>query len=543
MADAESSELTETLRRSVVKLFTVIKEPKYYQPWDLEYQKTSGGSACIVSGDRILTNAHVISHHQYVQALKPGDSKKYTARVLHVDHDTEIALLTVDDPQFFEGTTAVRFGELPFRNAKVSVYGFPMGGNELCVTAGIVSRIEVRRYTHSQCHLLALQTDAAINPGNSGGPVFMNDELIGIAFQSYKQKDLEKSGYVVPISIIRHLFEDLADGQITGVPDLGIYWQKIENDSLREYCGLSRVAPSRSAPGAPSSLTPEPTGTTRAAPSIPAPSRPAAGPPSSLAPEPTGTAADPTRELSGGRTGVLITRVVHGASADGVLREGDVLTAIDGTPLACDGSIPLRTHDRVHFSYLVSRHQVGDPIIVEVLRAGQPLQLAITLRKLVALVSPPQPARRPSYFIFAGVVFLPLTYDYMTTWKWEHVSPRYKHYYYSRLPSDRHEQIVLVNQVLAHDVNVGYHQVHGAVVERINGIDIVAMRDVPRALQSPLGKFHVIELDYHGQRGESSDYHASYGTRIVLDAELGARATPEILAQNGIASDRSPDLR
>ncbi|HEU4729784.1 MAG TPA: trypsin-like peptidase domain-containing protein, partial [Kofleriaceae bacterium] len=446
--------------------------------------KTSGGSACIVPGHRILTNAHVVSHNLYIQALKPGDPKKYTARVIHVDHDTETALLTVDDPQFFDGTTPVRFGELPHRNAKVAVYGFPMGGNDLCVTAGIVSRIEVRPYTHSQRHLLALQTDAAINPGNSGGPVFMNDELIGIAFQSYKQKDLEKSGYVVPIPIIRHLFEDLDDGEITGVPDLGIYWQKIENDSLRDYVGLTR-----------------------------------------------------------GRTGVLITRVVHGSSADGVLAEGDVLTAIDGTPVAADGSIPLRTHDRVHFSYLVSRHQIGGKVGVEILRHGQPLQLAITLRKLVALVPPPQPERRPSYFIFAGLVFLPLTYDYMTTWKWENVTPRFKHYYYNRLPSARHEQIVLVNQVLAHDINVGYHQIHGAVVERINGIDIIGMRDVPRALAAPLGGHHVIELDYHGVRGESSDYHASYGTRIVIDAASAERATAEILAQNGIASDRSPDLR
>jgi S1-C subfamily serine protease len=481
MADAE---VTETLRRSVVKLFTVLKEPNHYQPWDLEYQKTSGGSACIVSGNRILTNAHVVAHHLYIQALKPGDPRKYTARVLHVDHDTETALLTVDDPQFFDGTVPVRFGELPFRNARVSVYGFPMGGNELCITAGIVSRIEVRPYTHSQRHLLALQTDAAINPGNSGGPVFMNDELIGIAFQSYKQKDLEKAGYVVPIPIIRHLFEDLDDGAVTGVPDLGIYWQKIENDSLRDHAGL--------------------------------------------------TAA---------HTGVLVTRIVHGSSADGVLDEGDVLTAIDGTPIACDGSILLRAHDRVHFSYLVSRHQIGDHVAVEILRRGEPHRLPLQLRKLVTLVPPPRPAVRPSYFVFAGLVFLPLTYDYMATWKWENVAPRFKHYYYSRLPSQRHEQIVLVNQVLAHDVNVGYHQIHGAVVERINGIDIVAMRDVPRALASPLGRFQVIELDYHGTRGESSDYHASYGTRIVLDADLAARATAEILAQNGIDSDRSADLR
>src|SRR5262245_52549258 len=481
MADAE---ITETLRRSVVKLFTVLKEPNYYQPWDLEYQKTSGGSACIVPGNRILTNAHVVSHNLYIQALKPGDPKKYTARVLCVDHDTETALLTVDDPQFFEGTLPVRFGELPFRNAKVSVYGFPMGGNELCITAGIVSRIEVRAYTHSQRHLLALQTDAAINPGNSGGPVFMNDELIGIAFQSYKQKDLEKAGYVVPIPIIRHLFDDLDDGAVTGVPDLGIYWQRIENASLREFAGLT-----------------------------------------------------------GARTGVLITRVVHGSSADGLLHDGDVLTAIDGVPVASDGSIPLRAHDRVHFSYLVSRRQVGDHTTVEILRHGEHHRVVIPLRRLVTLVPPPQPGLRPSYFIFAGVVFLPLTYDYMATWKWENVAPRFKHYYYSRLPSARHEQIVLVNQVLAHDINVGYHQIHGAVVERINGVDIVAMRDVPRAFETPLGNFHVIELDYHGTRGESSDYHASYGTRIVLDARAAARATAEILAQNGIASDRSSDMR
>jgi hypothetical protein len=58
-----------------------------------------------------------------------------------------------------------------------------------------------------------------------------------------------------------------------------------------------------------------------------------------------------------------------------------------------------------------------------------------------------------------------------------------------------------------------------------------------------VGGFHVIELDYHGQRGESSDYHASYGTRIVIDAGRAEAATAEILAQNGIASDRSPDLK
>src|SRR5215468_584131 len=319
------TDLAEVLRRSVVKLFTVIKEPNFYKPWELAYQHTSGGSACIVEGNRILTNAHVVAHQLYVQALKPGDTKKYSARVLHVDHDTETALLTVDDPKFFEGTLPVRFGELPPRNAEVTVYGFPIGGNELCVTAGVISRIEVRTYTHSQRNLLALQTDAAINPGNSGGPVFMNGELVGIAFQSYKRKDLQKSGYVVPIPVIRHMFEDLEDGAIRGVPDLGVYWQKVENAALRDWLGL---------------------------------------------------ASD--------QTGVRVSRVLHGSSAHEALHVDDVICAIDGTPIACDGTIALRDQDRVQFEHLVSRRQVGDTVELTVLREGKVHRVPVTLRPFVA---------------------------------------------------------------------------------------------------------------------------------------------------------------
>jgi S1-C subfamily serine protease len=483
MAEAES---TESLRRSVVKLFTVVKEPNYYKPWELSYQHTSGGSACIVEGHRILTNAHVVAHQLFVQALKPGDSKKYTARVLHVDHDTETALLTVDDPGFFDGTIPVRFGELPRRNAKVTVYGFPIGGNELCVTAGVVSRIEVRTYTHSQRNLLAMQTDAAINPGNSGGPVFMDGELVGIAFQSYKRKDLEKAGYVVPIPVIRHMFTDLEDGVIRGVPDLGIYWQKIENDALRAFLGV---------------------------------------------------AAD--------QTGVRVSRVLHGSSAHGKLEVDDVITAIDGAVVASDGSVALREHDRVQFEHLISQHQVGEVVELGVLRRGELKKVEVALSTYVSLVPPPRPDRRPSYFIFAGLLFTPLSYEYINEWEWARDHHRYGTYRYDAFPSERRRELVIIHQVLAHEINLGYHLMSEMVVERINGVDIADMHDVVRAFASPHGGFHVIETDYHGPRSEShrSDYHSSYGTRIVLDVARAERATTEILEHHGIPSDRSPDLR
>jgi S1-C subfamily serine protease len=405
--------MPETLRRSVVKLFTVVKEPNYYKPWELAHQHTSGGSACIVEGNRILTNAHVVAHQLFVQALKPGDSKKYNARVLHVDHDRETALLTVDDAAFFEGTIPVRFGELPPRNAEVTVYGFPVGGNELCVTKGVVSRIEVRTYTHSQRNLLAMQTDAAINPGNSGGPVFMNDELVGIAFQSYKRKDLEKSGYVVPVPVIRNTLTDLEDGAIAGVPDLGVYWQKIENEALRAYLGVT---------------------------------------------------AD--------QSGVRVSRVLFGSSAHEHLQIDDVILSVDGAPVASDGTVVLRDHDRVQFEHMISRRQVGETIDLAILRGRAPTKVEITLRPYVSLVPPPQPDRRPSYFMVAGLLFTPLSYEYINDWEWARDHHKYGTMSWDSFPSERRRQVVVIHQVLAHEINLGYHQMREMIFERINGIEI-----------------------------------------------------------------------
>ena len=477
---------SDALRRSLVKLFTVVKEPNYYKPWELSHQHTSGGSACIVDGNRILTNAHVVANQLYVQALKPGDTKKYTARLLHVDHDTETALLTVDDHAFWEGTTPARFGELPPRNADVTVYGFPVGGNELCITAGVVSRIEVRTYTHSQRDLLALQTDAAINPGNSGGPVFMDGALVGIAFQSYKRKDLEKAGYVVPIPVIRHMFSDLEDGAIGGVPDLGVYWQKLDNSALREYLGVGSD-----------------------------------------------------------HAGVRVSRVLHGSSADGSLEIDDVIVAIDGSPVASDGTVPLRDQDRVAFQHLIAMKQIGDRAELSIVRRAEPLRVPVTLGPYVSLVPPPRPDRRPTYIMFAGLLFTPLSYEYMAEWEWAGNHHRYENYRHEVFPSARRREIVLIRAVLAHEINLGYHQMSDAVVERVNGVEISDMSDIARALASPLGRFHVIETDYHGPRSESRrvDYHASYGTRIVLDASACERATLEIMEQHGIPHARSIDLR
>ena len=68
-----------------------------------------------------------------------------------------IALLTVNDDEFWEGVSPVEFGTLPALQDAVTVVGYPIGGDTISVTSGVVSRMEILSYVHGSTELLGLQ--------------------------------------------------------------------------------------------------------------------------------------------------------------------------------------------------------------------------------------------------------------------------------------------------------------------------------------------------------------------------------------------------
>ena len=130
-----------------------------------------------------------MAHHTQVKVKRRGSDTKFVAKVLAIGTECDIALLTVEDDAFWEGSEAIEFGDLPRLQDDVIVVGYPIGGDTISVTSGVVSRIEVTQYTHGSSELLGIQIDAAINSGNSGGPAFDPEgACVGIAFQSLKVK-------------------------------------------------------------------------------------------------------------------------------------------------------------------------------------------------------------------------------------------------------------------------------------------------------------------------------------------------------------------
>ena len=163
------------------------------QPWQRSSQTKSTGTAFVIDEERLLTNAHVVKSAIDIRVRQHGSTRRFPAKVVCYAPDVDLALLEIlgesEKEDFFgrssnnntgaetdaDGTIAKRrratkslefATELPDLQETVHVVGFPTGGRTICVTEGVVSRIDLYN------RIVAIQVDSAINAGNSGGPAF-----------------------------------------------------------------------------------------------------------------------------------------------------------------------------------------------------------------------------------------------------------------------------------------------------------------------------------------------------------------------------------
>ena len=430
------------LKKAIVKIYTVYSEYNYDMPWQLSKQERVVGSGCIIGGNRILTNAHVVADETFIQVKRAGDAQKYNAEVAIVAHECDLALLTVGDPSFFAGVKPLALGTLPRMRDKVAVYGFPIGGDELSITEGVVSRVELTGYAHSGSQLLACQIDAAINPGNSGGPVIKDGKIAGIAFQGYVYA--QNIGYMVPAPLIDHFLKDSQDGHYDGFPGIGIAWQTMENPGMRASV-----------------------------------------------------------RMSGAQTGVLLTYIVPDSSAQDILQAGDVLLAIEGRHIANDGTVPFRGTERIQFAHELQKKFMGESVRCTVLRDGKTLKVTIPLRTSLGsgrLVPYTQYDTAPTYYIVGGLVLQPLTRNYLQTWNnMDDVPVHLANYYYHGRQSDDRKQVIVLTNILGDELTAGYDDFEDHVITQVNGTAISSMEDVVQAIEENKGAYHVL-VDEWGNR-------------------------------------------
>ena len=171
-------------------------------------KRQASGSGVIISPDGyIVTNNHVVENANDI-TITLNDNREFSARVVGLDADTDLALLKIDGEDFptlvIGDSEAVKVGEW------VLAVGNPFNLTST-VTAGIVSA-KARNLGAKRSGIESfIQTDAAINQGNSGGALInARGELIGINAMLYSQTGSYSGyGFAIPTTIVKKVVSDL----------------------------------------------------------------------------------------------------------------------------------------------------------------------------------------------------------------------------------------------------------------------------------------------------------------------------------------------
>jgi S1-C subfamily serine protease len=426
----------EIIRKSLVRVQTVSQEADYSSPWNPGGIGQGIGAGFVIDGNRVLTNAHVVSDSRKIWITREGDSNRYPAKILHIAHDCDLAVLQPLNLDFFKGMRALEFNGIPEIESAVMVYGYPIGGETPSVTRGIVSRVDFQEYSHSgtDSHLV-IQIDAAINPGNSGGPVVQEGKVVGVAFQGYSGDVAQNTGYMIPTPVIKRFLKDIADGHYDHYVDLALNWSPLYNPAARHALGLP----------------------------------------------------------DDGR-GVIVAKVFGGGSAEGIVKPRDVILSIDGHAVASDGSVELDGSD-VELAEVIERKFKGDKVKLEVVREGKPLELVVPLNAPfpLTLFSNAYDVK-PRYVVFAGLVFQPLDENFVNATPLTNSRTRYyfDHFLEDDLYKERPELVILSN-ILSDPVNAYADEFRQALVDTINGRKINRLDDVAAAFAEP-AETYVIEF-------------------------------------------------
>jgi S1-C subfamily serine protease len=422
------------IQKSLVRITVTEVEPDYRAPWNAGALQRGVGAGFVIDGNRIMTNAHVVSNSRYLTVERDGDPNKYPARVLFVAHDCDLALITVDAPNFYKNMVPLKFGGIPELESTVSAYGYPIGGERMSVTTGIVSRIDFQLYTHSSIDShLAIQISAQINPGNSGGPVMQNSKVVGVAFQGYSGDVAQGVAYMVPTPVIRRFLKDIEDGHYDKYVDLGITYFKLQNDAQRKFLGLK----------------------------------------------------DDDR-------GVLVSTVVSAGPCANILREGDVLLSIDDHPIASDANVELEG-ERVEMPEVVERKFKGDKVKLEIWRDKQPLTATVTLTTVAPyFIQGHTYDVRPRYVLYGGLLFQPLSLDLIEAYQPTDLRIRHFFDYFVLeqiyLP---HPDIIVLTNILPDPINTYLAAYRGGIVDEINGQKIRTLDELAKILAQPADRLVV----------------------------------------------------
>jgi len=329
--DAEETENVSIYKQAAPSVANIVTRAVAYDFFYGAVPTEGAGSGFLIDDEgHILTNNHVVDGASTIEVTFGGiDHTTYKASVLGADTRNDIALLKINlgshklVPLTLGDSSGLQVGQ------RVLAIGNPFGQFSSTLTTGVVSALGRTVQTSDRTFIdQAIQTDAAINRGNSGGPLLnSHGQVIGINSAIFSPTESETTvgiGFAIPINTARRVAEDLITTGHVQMAVLGIQgralWPELANAlnlSTNQGVLIEQVASN-------------------------------------------GPAAQ--AGIRGGSRTIL-------AGLQELRIGGDVLTAIDGTPVTNNSDLTI----------LLNRHRPGDTVTATIIRDGKKMNIKVKL--------------------------------------------------------------------------------------------------------------------------------------------------------------------
>ena len=234
-------------------------------------------------------------------------------------------------------------------------------------------------------------------------------------------------------------------------------------------------------------------------------------------------------KLDGSPRGVLVIKPGKKSS----LKLHDIILEVGGFPIDIQGDYLDPDYGHVIMEYLACRNKwAGEILKLKIWRDGKVQDLDYKLPKADFsgnLVMDRPSDVEPTYFIMGGLVFVPLSAEFLSSWgsDWQRSAPFRLVFYNNQRANKNQKSLVVLSLVLPDFYNIGYQQrsSQNIVIEKANGNLISTLEDLAKALEKPKDGFHILEF----KKGSSLE-------KIILDAAKLEEANNRISQRYGIQS-------
>lgn len=442
-AEAPAPELTA----SVMRINSTSQAWNPGQPWEKTPPTNLRSLGAIVAPGKVLTTGEMVADATYLELESPDGSRTAQAKIIAVDYEANLALLTVksddDREEFFKDTHPLALAEPPVIGDVLGIFQVEDNGTTL-LTNGMLQSVDVAESFLPGQSFLTYMVKASMQSAASSFslPVLRGAALSGILL-SYDSKD--QISDVLSVDVVARFLENAKDGKYAGFPSLGIAASRTEDPSFRKFLKLQH-----------------------------------------------------------GQGGLYIGKVRKGGAADlAGAKVGDVLLSVGGHAIDQRGYYMHPHYGSLFWGHIVrGEKSTGDMIALGILRDGETMEITVTLTReepMDRLVPDYQFDRAPNFLVKGGFIFQELTRPVLEAFgkDWSTRAPLnlLDAYENPEKFEGKAKRVIFLSGVIPTPATVGYERLRNLIVKKVNGFEIDSMKTLIEAFEkADENNLHSIEF-------------------------------------------------